>query len=95
MGARHPDRIPIKEWHAAGRTVAQMRERRWDVLSKCLACGLMMQVDLGLVIRVAGPDVSLWDRRQRCRCLGCEGDTVFLGRPPNVTLHMRLETAQR
>ena len=49
MGARHPDRIPIGEWIAVGRTVAQMIERRWDVLSKCPACGLLMQVDLTLV----------------------------------------------
>jgi hypothetical protein len=70
MGHRNSDRVPIAYRRARCETVAQMRRDRWDIISRCEACGLIMRVDLTLIIRVRGPAVSLWNRKARCRRLG-------------------------
>ncbi len=87
MGHRNSDRVPIAYRRARCETVAQMRRDRWDVISKCEACGLIMRVDLALIIRVRGPAVSLWNRKARCRRLGCGGWVAFQARAPGMDLH--------
>jgi len=68
-----------------------MRQRdRWDVISKCAECGLLMQVDLGLIIRVSGPATVLWNRKARCRRLGCLGWVEFQARAPGMVMHEAL-----
>jgi hypothetical protein len=82
MGSRNLDRVPIREWRRKVETVADMLRERWDVVSKCQACGLMMQTNLRLVARVSGPETSLWNRKEPCRRLGCAGHVEFLARVP-------------
>jgi hypothetical protein len=43
MGMRNLDRIPIREWRSKVETVAYMLRERRGVVSKCQACGLIMQ----------------------------------------------------
>lgn len=95
MGARNPDRIPIAQRWRQGRTVADMAAGGWDVISRCEACALAMQVDLKLVARVSGPDTSLWNRRARCRRLLCGGFVEFLGRAPGMDWHEPLRVDDR
>lgn len=93
MGSRNPDRIPFHQRRARCETVADMDAQGWDVISKCLTCGLMMQVDLKLIAKVSGPRTTLWNRRQGCRRLGCIGMVQFLARIPSLnSSHYPLET---
>ncbi len=73
MGHRNPDRVPLAYRRQRCETVERMRRDGWDVISRCEKCALIMRVDLGLVIRVSGPSVSLWNRKARCRRLGLHG----------------------
>lgn len=75
-------------------TVGAMRRERWDVLSKCQACGLLMRVDLDLIIQVRGPGVSLWNRRARCRRLGCTGWVEFQAKAPGMAMHEALTATE-
>ncbi len=90
MGHRNPDRVPIAYRRARCETVAQMQRDRWDVISKCEKCGLIMRVDLALIIHVSGPAVSLWNRKARCRRLGCGGWVEFQARAPGMAYHEAL-----
>jgi hypothetical protein len=67
MGRRNIERIPIGYFRATVVTVADMQRTRWDVISKCAACGLMMPVDLDLVAWRSGAKTVLWNRKARCR----------------------------
>lgn len=67
-----------------------MRAGRWEVISYCRSCYLMMRVDLALVERISGPDAVLWNRQSKCRRIGCAGTVEFQGRPPEVYSHIRL-----
>jgi len=87
MGSRNPDRVPLSMRRARCETVADMRAERWDVLSKCRDCGLLMRVDLDLIIKVSGPRVSLWNRKARCRRIGCCGWVDFQARAPGMNGH--------
>ena len=87
MGSRNLDRIPLRSRRAKVETVRQMREEGWDVISKCLVCGLVMRVDLALIARVSGPNVSLWNRKAHCRRLGCTGFVEFQARAPGMSWH--------
>ncbi len=82
MGAKNLDRIPMAEWRRKAETVADMQAQGWDVITKCQACGLAMTVNLDLVGWVAGPRTVLWNRKARCRRIGCSGFVEFQGRPP-------------
>lgn len=84
MGQRNPDRIPIAARRRRFETVGAMYAGRWLVNSRCLACGLQMRVDLRVIIALRGPDVSLWNRRARCRRIGCAGAVQFEARPPDM-----------
>jgi hypothetical protein len=90
MGHRNPDRVPIAYRRARCETVAQMRRDHWDVISKCEKCGLSMRVDLALIIQVRGRAVSLWNRKARCRRLGCGGWVEFQARAPGMAYHEAL-----
>jgi hypothetical protein len=82
VGRKNIDRIPIAHFRARVVTVADMQRERWDVVSKCSACGLMMPVDLDLVAWRTGAKTVLWNRRARCRRLGCQGVVEFQARAP-------------
>jgi len=64
-----------------------MARDRWDVISICEKCGLVMRVNLGLIVRVSGPATSLWNRKARCRRVGCTGFVVFQARAPGMAMH--------
>ena len=82
MGAKNLDRIPMAEWRRKAETVADMQAQGWDVITRCQACGLAMTVNLDLVGWVSGPGTVLWNRKARCRRIGCSGFVEFQGRPP-------------
>lgn len=90
MGVKHPDRIAIHEWRFGAETVAQMLAKKWDVISHCPKCGLIMSTNLPLLIKLKGPDLSLWNLRAPCRRLGCQGKVEFQGRPPGRSYHETL-----
>ena len=90
MGSRNPDRVSIQVRRAKCETVEAMRREGWDVLAKCDLCGLLLRVDLALVIRVAGPRTSLWNRKARCRRVGCLGWVEFQARAPGMAWHEAL-----
>jgi hypothetical protein len=90
MGTRNPDRVPIRYFRARCESVADMRREGWDVVSKCEKCGLMMGVDLALIIKVNGPNVSLWNRRAICRRMGCRGSVEFMAKAPGMVVHQPL-----
>jgi len=90
MGHKNPDRIPVAFYRASVITVADMTHHQWDVLSKCTACGLLMQLDLALVARLSGPQTVLWNRKQRCRRIGCQGFVEFQARPPGAAVYESL-----
>ena len=72
-------------------TVDQMLQQGWDVQSKCTTCGLLMRVNLRLVVRIKGPCFSLWNRKTRCRRIGCLGFTEFQAKAPGMYWHERLD----
>jgi hypothetical protein len=63
---------------------------RWDVISKCQACGLTMQVQLRTIAIVSGPTTSLWNRRAPCRRLLCRGQVGFWAKAPGMASHSPL-----
>jgi hypothetical protein len=71
-------------------TVSQMIKQGWDVISRCDHCGLMMQVNLRVVAVVRGGDFSLWNKKTRCRRIGCQGWTSFQARAPGMHYHQEL-----
>lgn len=64
----------------------------WDVITKCPACGLIMQADLAMIARINGPATSLWNRRPHCRRMGCTGRLEFLAKAPGMGWHETLTT---
>ena len=49
-----------------------------------------MRVNLAVLIRVSGPDLSLWNRKARCRRVGCLGHVEFQGKAPGTSFHSAL-----
>jgi hypothetical protein len=90
MTGPNPDRVPLRIRRQKCETVRAMRDEGWDIIAKCDACGLVMRVDLALIMRVRGPALSLWNRRSRCRRLGCAGWMDFQGRAPGMGWHEML-----
>jgi hypothetical protein len=84
VGRRNIDRVHISEFRNRVATVADMQSQRWDVISKCRVCGLMMAVDLVLIARTTGPKTILWNRLARCKRIGCQGHVEFQGRAPGA-----------
>jgi len=87
MGSRNPDRIPIAMRRRRCESVGDMIRLGWDVHSKCEACGLLFRVNLKLIARVKGADFSLWNRKERCKRLGCVGFVNFQGKAPDMSWH--------
>ena len=77
MGAKNLDRIPVDAWRVRYPTVAELARDNVDVISSCQKCGLNMPVDLDLVAWRSGSATSLWNRKARCRRIGCIGFVVF------------------
>lgn len=82
MGARKPENIPLREFRAEHETVGQIARAGWAVISCCSKCRVQLTVDLKLIIRVSGPNASLWNRAKRCKVVGCDGVTVLHAKPP-------------
>lgn len=82
MGRVDPAKLPIHHWEHQFHTVADMIAAGWTVITKCETCGLMMTVDLKLVAKIAGPETVLWNRKQRCRRMGCPGHVIFMAPHP-------------
>ena len=95
MGQRNADRIPITMRRAQCETVADMAAAGWDVITACRACGLAMAVDLALVARVSGPKTTLWNRKARCRRIGCAGWVDFRAKAPGTHVHETLAADDR
>jgi hypothetical protein len=94
MGSRNPDRVPLAYRRRKCETVQQMIEQRWEVLAKCDKCDkceLLTRVDLCVVAKVRGPTFSLWNRRSRCRRVGCTGVVCFQAKAPGMNWHDPLE----
>jgi hypothetical protein len=90
MGRRNADRVSISFWRASVATVADMQRHGWEVISKCTTCGLMMPVDLDLIAWRSGAKTVLWNRKARCRRIGCQGWVEFQARPPGVGFYQAL-----
>jgi hypothetical protein len=90
MGRTNPDRIPIRDRRRFAETVGQMQAQGWDVIARCDHCRVLLRVDLRVVIQTRGAGFSLWNRKTRCRVVGCTGWASFLGRPPDLTTHRPL-----
>ena len=90
VGAKSRDRIPISEWRRGHETVARMQAAGWQVISKCRACSLVMDVDLDLIVWRSGAAISLWNRAPRCRRLGCQGHVEFQAKIPAVGFYSAL-----
>ena len=84
MGSRNPDRVPLHVRRARCETVEEMLAQRWEVISNCRQCGLMMEVNLRLVATISGPETSLWNRSSRCRRIGCTGHVRFQAKAPGM-----------
>jgi hypothetical protein len=72
-----------------------MLRERWDVISKCRTCGLMMRTDLRVIARLSGPSVTLWNRKARCRRLLCNGVVTFWAKAPGMDGHQELRINDR
>ncbi|HEX4197591.1 MAG TPA: hypothetical protein VHZ26_09115 [Caulobacteraceae bacterium] len=92
MGRRNADRIPISYYRRAVATVADMLREHWEVISKCNSCGLMMPVDLDLIAWRSGARTILWNRRARCKRIGCQGWVEFQARVPGVGFYQTLSS---
>ncbi len=91
MSTKKPERIPFQHFHFQSRMVGLMIENGWTVISQCEKCQLQTTVDLDLIVTVKGPQVTLWNRRQRCKKVGCSGWVYFLGKHPRRIGFDRLE----
>ncbi len=91
MGAKNLDRIPAAAWRQRIETVADFQRDHIEVITDCPKCGLQMVVDLALVARVSGPTTSLWNRKPRCRKLGCGGRATLKAKLPGKGYYEALE----
>lgn len=91
MTRRNPARIPLSARRSRCESVADMRREGWDVISHCPTCGLTMRVDLAALATLRGESFSLWNRKARCRRLGCTGHAVFQARAPDMAWHDELK----
>jgi hypothetical protein len=90
LGRKNIDRVDISHFRFRVATVGDMRAQRWDVISKCRACGLMMAVDLALIAKHSGPETILWNRLARCKRIGCQGYVEFQARFPGRGVYATL-----
>jgi hypothetical protein len=90
LGRKNIDRVHISHFRHRVATVADMQARRWDVISRCRVCGLMMTVDLPLIAKHSGPKTILWNRLARCKRIGCQGHVEFQARFPGRGVYATL-----
>ncbi len=95
MGRRNADRIAISNFRRAVATVADMLRERWEVISKCNSCGLMMPVNLDVIAWRSGAKTVLWNRKARCKRIGCQGWVEFQARFPGVGFYQTLTSDDR
>jgi hypothetical protein len=91
MGRTNLDRLSVRDFRWTCDTVTQMRERNWEVIGHCEACGLQMLVSLRVVAATRGPKFSLWNRKVRCKRLLCAGWMRLKARMPGKDWHEALE----
>jgi hypothetical protein len=72
-------------------TVADFARDHVEVITDCPKCGLQMVVGLAMVARVSGPETSLWNRKPRCRKLGCGGRATLKAKLPGKGYYEALE----
>lgn len=84
MGSRNIDRIPIGARRRNAESVGAMLAGGWEVEAWCGVCGIKLRVELAGIVAAKGASYSLWDRRARCRRVGCQGRVRFHGRPPGA-----------
>jgi hypothetical protein len=48
------------------------------VRTRCAKCGTLLRVELEELVARHGPGLSLIDRLERCRMVGCVGSTFYL-----------------
>jgi len=94
MGSRNPDRVPVSYRRRKCETVGDMIQQGWDVHSRCMTCGTLFRVNLRIIARLKGPDFSIWNRKDRCRRLGCSGHVEFHGRAPDMSWHEVLNSPE-
>jgi hypothetical protein len=87
MGHRNPDRVPMVIRRQRCPTVVAMARDHWDVISVCDTCRLIMRVDLAVIIKIRGPGVVLWNRKARCKRIGCAGWVEFHAKAPGMNAH--------
>ena len=54
----------------------------------------MTRVDLGVIARISGPNTSLWNRKARCKKVGCVGFVEFQAKAPGMAWHEVLATPE-
>lgn len=91
MGSRNPDRVSLAYRRRKCETVAQMLDQQWEVLARCAACGLLTHVDLKALCQVRGQAFSLWNRKSRCKRVGCGGVVAFQAKAPGMNWHEPLD----
>jgi len=90
MGRRNYEHWTARDWRAAGGTIEAMRLQGWSVVAVCGACDLVMAVNLDHLVKLCGPELSLWNRRARCRRARCQGAVRFYGKPLQLYDHIVL-----
>lgn len=100
MGSRNLDRISVAERRNQAETVADMWKRRWRIRVQCEACGVELTVNLLNLIKLNGPDLSLWFKSTRCRRIvgigeRCSGRMFFKALPPGASGYEFLGIAPR
>lgn len=84
MGYVKPERRNPEHWRGRAETVGQMRRQGWDVTSRCSTCQFRIRLDTEATVRLHGEHVSLWNHRQSCPRIECDGQVRFWARPPEL-----------
>lgn len=83
MGAKNPDRLKSPPMAETAITLAEMHLERWQLQASCRRCGVILRADLGMLIRVHGPDAIWWGRRPKCPVWDCGGELRYAARSVN------------
>jgi len=92
MSYKKPERRNPDHWRGRAETVDQMRRQHWDVTSRCTSCRLHLRLKLEETIKLYSPHVSLWNHRQSCPQVGCDGQVRFWARPPELMQPIELSS---
>lgn len=82
MGYKKPTMRGLAHHLSTPTTISQMRRDHWVVMARCTTCQLDLRLDLGILIRLNGPDLTLFGRDCRCRRMACPGRMIFMATPP-------------